>query len=85
MNSQIKKKQKKVYFLNTMCKHLRVFTVGVYRDTHFSIDKYYNIIFIIWIYFLHCFCVWKKQTNNINFAKICGFIHAYYLRMISEL
>lgn len=52
-----------------MCKHLRVFTVGVYRDTHFSIDKYYNIIFIIWIYFFHCFYVWKKQTNNINFAK----------------
>lgn len=49
-----------------MCKHLRVFTVGVYRDTHFSIDKYYNIIFIIWIYFFHCFCVWKnKQTISI--------------------
>lgn len=26
-----------------------------------------------------------EKTNNINFAKICGFIHAYYLRMISEL
>lgn len=49
-----------------MCKHLRVFTVGVYRDTHFSIDKYYNIIFIIWIYFFHCFVFGKnKQTISI--------------------